>query len=79
MKILALAFYLLILPQFAFAQSPYAGAKTGLAFAISRLNQPQIEKATMWVAFCLFLKVSGKELGSLGLRFLIHLGVVSER
>jgi hypothetical protein len=33
----------------------------------------------MWVAFCLFLKVSGKELGRLGLRFLIHFGVVSER
>src|ERR1700748_2527255 len=33
----------------------------------------------MWVAFCLFLKVGGKELGSLGLRFLIGLGVVSER
>jgi hypothetical protein len=33
----------------------------------------------MWVAFfCLFLKVSGKELGRLGLRFLIHLGVVSD-
>jgi hypothetical protein len=29
--------------------------------------------------FCLFLKVSGKELSRLGLRFLIHLGVVSER
>ena len=34
----------------------------------------------MWVSFfCLFLKVSGKELGRLGLRFLIHFGVVSER
>src|SRR6266702_2275223 len=29
--------------------------------------------------FCLFLKVSGKELGRLGLRFLIHFGVESER
>ena len=29
--------------------------------------------------FCLFLKLSGKELGRLGLRFLVHLGVVSER
>ena len=29
--------------------------------------------------FCLFLKVRGKELGRLGLRFLIHLGVVFER
>jgi hypothetical protein len=29
--------------------------------------------------FCLFLKASGKELGRLGLRFLIHFGVVFER
>ena len=29
--------------------------------------------------FCLFLKARGKELGRLGLRFLIHLGVVFER
>jgi hypothetical protein len=28
--------------------------KTGLGFAISRLNQPQTEKATMWVAFFVY-------------------------
>src|SRR5712672_4641937 len=36
-------------------------------------------KAAMWAAFCLFFKVGGKELGRLSLRFLIRLGVVSER
>jgi hypothetical protein len=47
---------------------------------ILRLNQPQIEKRPPcgW-PFRSFFKVSGKELGSLGLRFLIHFGVVSER
>jgi hypothetical protein len=47
--------------------------------------QPQLKTATDRKArhagglSCLFFKVGGKELGSLGLRFLICLGVVSER
>jgi hypothetical protein len=49
------------------------------ATAKSLIGLPQTEKATMSAAFCLFLKASRKKLVGLGLRFLIHLGVISER
>src|SRR5205814_10253216 len=65
-----------VLPRLFGSNRPIAEIRGPTLSAIRR-HDPELP--AIGLSAFLFLKVSGKELDCLGLRFLIHLGVVSER